>query len=191
MAATRNSDNVRVFGSLNDAIWVAPLGTTLPEVLELDLPAPWVPLGWLGQNGIPMRLAVEVEKFRGHQGGALIRSKATSTERGFSFVALEDTPAVNKIYHDASDPVETSAGSGVARMDLPESVGVVSLACVVQLQDEGVTKFYCLERIDIGEREEVAHSGTEMSGYGMSCDIIGDAYLLTDAAAFTEAFATP
>lgn len=187
MAATRNSDNVRVYGSLNDAIWVAPVGTTLPETLDLDLPEPWVALGWLGQDGIPLSLSVDIERFRGHQGGGLIRTKASATDRGFSFVALEESPAVVKIYHGASDPVQIGT-TNVARMDLPESVGTTPLACVIQLQDEGVTKFYCLERIEIGDRQDVAHAGTELTGYGMSADILGDAYLLTDAPAFTEGF---
>ena len=94
-----------------------------------------------------------------------------------------------KLYFGAGDPVETSPGSGVARVDLPESVGSQSYAAVVQLNDEDVTKFLCVERLDIGDREDVAHSGTDLTGYGISGSIIGDAYLLTNAPAFTEGLA--
>jgi hypothetical protein len=188
MAAERNNDNVRVYGSLNDAIWVAPLGTTLPTTLELDLPDPWVPLGWLGQDGIPLAMSTDVERFKGHQGGATIRTKVTSTEKTVSFTALEETPAVVKLYHDAGDPTVTGTGAtAVARIDLPESVGVVAVSCVIQLQDEGVTKFYCIERLEISGREDLAHSNSELTGYGMSADILGDSYMLTNAPAFIPA----
>jgi hypothetical protein len=189
MAGARNSDNVRVYGSLNDAIWIAPLGTTLPTTLALDLPEPWVALGWLGQSGIPLAMSTDIEKFKGHQGGATIRTKVTSTEKTLSFVCLEETPAVVQLYHNTSGvpTVTGTAPSQVAKIDLPESVGVVAVACVIQLQDGDVTKFYCLERIEITNREDVAHSNTELTGYGMSAEIIGDSYLLTNAQPFIDA----
>jgi hypothetical protein len=192
MAGARNNDNVRVYGSLNDAIWVAPLGTLLPTTLELDLPDPWVPLGWLGTDGIPLSLSTDVERFKGHQGGATIRTKVTGTEKSVSFTALEETPVVVKMYHDAGDPVVTGTGeTAVARVDLPEAVGVQAFACVIQLQDEGVTKFYCLERLEISGREDLAHTNSELTGYGMSGDILGDSYMLTNAPAFVGTEPTP
>lgn len=189
MAGARNNANVRVYGSLNDAIWIAPLGTTLPTTLSLDLPSPWVALGWLGQAGIPLALSTDVEKFKGHQGASTIRTKVTSTEKSFNFTALEETPAVLKLYHDAGDPIVTGTGAAaVARLDLPESVGVVAVAAVIQLEDEGILKFYCLERIEIGNREDVAHANAELTGYGMSAEILGASYILTNAPAFGGGF---
>lgn len=190
MPAQKNADNVRIYGGLDDAVWIAPLGTLLPTDLTLDLPDPWVELGWLAEDGIPLSMTTDVQSFRGHQGGSLLRRKVVSTEKGISFTALEESPVVWKLYFGAGDPVETSAGSGVARVDLPESVGSQSYAAVVQLNDEDVTKFLCVERLDIGDREDVAHSGTDLTGYGISGSIIGDAYLLTNAPAFTEGFVT-
>lgn len=192
MPAQKNADNVRIYGGLDDAVWIAPLGTLLPTTLDLDLPEPWVELGWLAEDGIPLSMTTDVQSFRGHQGGSLLRRKVVSTEKSISFTALEESPVVWKLYFGAGDPVETAAGSGVARVDLPESVGSQSYAAVVQLNDEDVTKFLCVERLDIGDREDVAHSGTDLTGYGISGSIIGDAYLLTNAPAFTEGFvATP
>lgn len=188
MPAQKNADNVRIYGGLDDAVWIAPLGTTLPTDLVLELPSPWVELGWLAEDGIPLSMTTDVQSFRGHQGGSLLRRKVVSTEKGISFTALEESPVVWKLYYGAGDPVETEAGSGVARVDLPESVGSQSYAAVVQLNDEDVTKFLCVERLDIGDREDVAHSGTDLTGYGISGSIIGDAYLLTNAPAFTEGF---
>ena len=184
MPAMKNADNVRIYGGLNDAIWIAPYGTVLPTTLDLDLPSPWVELGWLSEDGIPLSLSANVESFRGHQGGALIRRKATSSEKGINFTALEESPVVAQMYYGAAAP--TLVTPGVARMDLPESVGNKPYSAVVQLTDEDVIKFLCIERLEIGDREDVSHAGTEISGYGMSGAIIGDSYLLTNAPAFLE-----
>jgi hypothetical protein len=189
MPAMKNADNVRIYGGLDDAVWIAPLGTTLPVTLALDLPSPWVELGWLSEDGIPLSMTTDVQSFRGHQGGSLIRRKVVSTEKGISFTALEESPVVAKMYYGAADPVLLSPG--VARMDLPESVGAQSYAAVVQLTDEDVVKFLCIERLDLGEREDVAHAGTDITGYGITGAIIGDAYILTNAPAFLEGLTAP
>ena len=91
MPAQKNADNVRIYGGLDDAVWIAPLGTVLPTDLVLELPSPWVELGWLAEDGIPLSMTTDVQSFRGHQGGSLLRRKVVSTEKGISFTALEES----------------------------------------------------------------------------------------------------
>ena len=181
----RNSDNIRVFGSLDDALWLAPVGTVMPTTLDLMLPSPWVPAGWLSDDGIPVEISTDVEKFKAHQGSTTVRTKVTSTEKPISFTLLEKTPLALKLHQNAADPV--AAGSGVARVDLPEGIGVVSMAAVLVTRDEAVIDFLCMEKIEIGEREAVPHAADEISGYGMSAEIVGASYMLTNAPAFLEA----
>lgn len=185
MAVNRNSDNIRVFGSLDDALWVAPVGTTMPTTLDLMLPAPWVPVGWLSDDGVPVEISTDVEKFKAHQGSTTVRTKVTSTEKTISFTMLEKTPLALKLHQDAADPV--AAGSGVAKVVLPEGIGVVTMAAVLVTRDDDVVDFLCMEKIEIGERESVPNAADEISAYGMSAEIVGGSYMLTNAPAFLEA----
>lgn len=185
--ANRNSDNIRVFGSLDDMLWFAPEGTVMPTSLDLMLPSPWVPAGWLAESGVPIEISTDVEKFKAYQGGATVRTKVTSTEKTLSFTMLEKTPLALKLHQDAGDPV--AAGPGVARVDLPEGIGVVTMAAVLVTVDDDVTDFLCMEKVEIGEREAVPHANNEISGYGMSAEIIGESFMLTNSPVFVEALA--
>lgn len=180
----RNSDNVRVFGSLDDMLWLAPEGTPLPLTLDLMLPSPWVPAGWLAESGVPVAVSTDVEKFKAYQGGTTIRTKVTATEKSLSWTMLEKTPLALKLHQDAGDPVLVAAD--VARVDLPEGIGVVTMAAVLVTVDDDVVDFLCMEKVEIGEREAVPHSNNEISGYGMSAEIVGSSYILTNSPAFTE-----
>lgn len=185
MAVNRNSDNIRVFGSLDDALWVAPVGTQMPTTLELNLPSPWVPVGWLSDSGVPLEISTDVEKFKAHQGSTTVRTKVTSTEKTISFTMLEKTPLALRLHQGAEAP--TTLSPGIAKVVLPEGIGVVSVAAVLVTRDEKVVDFLCMEKIEIGEREEVPNAADEISGYGMSAEVVGGSYLLTNAPAFLEA----
>lgn len=180
----RNSDNVRVFGSLDDMLWLAPVGTTMPLTLDVMLPSPWVPAGWLAEAGVPINVSTDVEKFKAYQGGTTIRTKVTATEKSLSWTMLEKTPLALKLHQDAGDPVMIS--ENVARVDLPEGIGVVAMAAVLVTVDDDVVDFLCMEKVEIGEREAVPHANNEISGYGMSAEIVGESYMLTNAPAFTD-----
>ena len=185
----RNSDNVRIFGDLRDAIWLAPVGTPLPTSLEDDLPSPWIAVGWLSEDGITYEPSTDVEKFKAHQGGATVRTKVTSTEKTLGFTMLESNPLTRKIYENAADPVLLT--EGVARMDLKESIGVVEFAAVVQNYDEAptgdVAEFMCIERLAIGERGETTLSNADIRGFEVTGDVLGQSYILTNAPSIVEA----
>lgn len=177
-------DNVRIFGDLDTDVYVAPKGTTLPTTLG-EPPAPFEPLGWLGEDGTPLSLTAEVAKFRGYQGGTLLRTKVTSTEKSIAVQCLEEAPAVTSLYFDHGAPVVSgTAPNEVAKIDLPESVGTVERAAVFRWVDGETEKLLVCPLVQVGERTEVAHKGDAMTIYGMTFSIIGECYLLTNSAAY-------
>lgn len=187
---TLNNANVRVYGSMFDGIWVAPLGTPDPvikskEDLLLDLPKPWVNVGWLNEDGIPLTVSTDIEKMKGHQGGSLLRTKVTSTEKGFSIGALEESPLVTGMFFDHKDPYKVV--EGVARVDLPKGIGTVAVKTIQVVNDDDVTKWIVSQRTEIGEREDVDHQNAAISGYTMAASIVGEAYILTDSQSYLDA----
>jgi hypothetical protein len=179
----KNYDNIRAYGDLDSEVFLAPVGSTLPTTLT-DPTTPFEALGWLSEDGVSLSLSTDVEKFKGWQGGSVLRTKVTGTEKTIQIQCLEETPGVTELYYGHGAPVVTT---GVAKIDLPEGVGTVARAAVFKFVDGGVTKFLCCEKVEVTEREDLSHQNSSLTMYGFTLDIIGDSYILTDAPAFTGA----
>jgi hypothetical protein len=182
----KNYDAIRVYGDLESEVYFAPKGTTLPTVMTADPADPFWAVGWLSEEGVTLALSTDVEKFKGWQGGTTLRTKVTSTEKTIKIQALEETPGVTALYYGHGDPVVTGTGSAaVAKIDLPESVPTVERTAVIKFKDGDVDKWLCCELVQVSDRGEVAHQNNSMTMYEFTLDIIGDAYILTNAPAFT------
>ena len=179
----KNRSNIRIYGDLESGVYLAPIGSTLPTTLDEPV-APFVELAWISEDGIDLEVSTDAEKFKGWQGGATLRTKITSTEKTITFQALEETPGVTELYFDHGAPEVTD---GVARVDLPEGIGTVERAAVFRFIDGDVTKFLCCESIEITERGTLGHKNSEMTIYEFTAEIVGDAYILTDNPAYTDA----
>ena len=185
--AGKNYDNIRSYGDLDSEVFFAPVGSTLPVDLSTPI-APFAAIGWLGEDGVPLSVSTDVEKFKGWQGGSTLRTKVTGTEKSIAIQCLEETPGVTELYFDHGAPVVTGTGdTAVARVDLPDGIGTVARAAVFKFVDNNVTKFLCCEKVEVTNREEVAHNNTGLTIYGFTLDIIGDSYILTNAPAYTAA----
>lgn len=188
-AAVKTNTNVRIYGSPDDALFIGPPGSTLP-IEPTEAPgALFVPIGWLSEDGVPLNVSANVEKYPGHQGGAVMRTKVTGSEKNLSFTAEEESPVVTQLFFDHGTPTATPGGN--ARIDLPEAIGTVRVSAIAYFRDgglDGPRKMICIPVLEITDRESVPHSGSAVSAYGMTGEIIGaGAYILTDAAAYVEA----
>jgi hypothetical protein len=184
----KNYDNIRAYGDLDSEVFFAHLGTTLPVDIAADPIAPFAAVGWLSEDGVSLALSTDVEKFKGWQGGSVLRTKVTGTEKSISIQCLEETPGVTELYFGHGAPVITgTAPNEVAKIDLPEGVPTVARAAVFKFVDGGVTKFLCCEKVEVTEREDLSHQNSSLTMYGFTLDIIGDSYILTNAPAYVGA----
>lgn len=193
MANATNIDNVRVYGSQYDAIYVADIGTPDPEFTSAaDLLKPlegkYTNIGWLNEDGIPLAVSTDVEKFKAHQGAAMVRSKVTATERSLTIGAIEESPIVTGMFFDHGAP--TKVGTDLARVDFPKGIGTVAKKAIVILNDGDVSKALVISRLEIGEREDISHTNSELTGYTMTGDITGEMYMLTNSKAYLDAVPT-
>lgn len=179
-------DNVRMYGDLDSEVFLAPLGTTLPTTLD-DPSGSFEAIGWITEDGVPFSREVDTTKLKGWQGSSTLRVKITSDEKMFSFSAMEEKPLVTELYFGHSSPTVTGAGSSqVAKMDIPTAAGVVERAAVIKYVDGGVTKFICCENVQITPDGEVPHKTDEGTVYGFNAEVVGDSFMLTNAAAYLE-----
>lgn len=187
MAETKNYDNIRIYGDLESEVLLAPLGTELPVDLT-DLDPAFLAMGWLSEDGVALTVSANVEKFRGWQGGGVLRTKVTSTDKSFTVQALEESPVVTELFFDHAPATVTGTGAtAVAKLDLPEGIGTVARAAVVKFKDGDVDKWLVCTKIEVGDRGDVPHTSSGMTIYEMGMEIIGAAYILTNNPAYLPA----
>jgi hypothetical protein len=188
--ATKNYDNIRVYGDLESEVYFGPKGTVLPDGDSLDpetLDPALEAIGWLSEDGVSLALEANSEKFRGWQGGSVLRTKVTTTDKTITMQALEETPGVTELYFNHGAPTYTGIGpAAIARIDLPESVGTVERAAVFRFVDDDVEKWLVCPLVQVTGRGTVAHQNTSMTIYEFTLEIIGEAWLLTNAPAYIE-----
>lgn len=185
--AEKDYDSIRIYGDLDSELWLAPLGSTLPETLA-EPTAPFDPFGWLSDDGVELTVETNVEKFRGWQGGTVLRTKVTSTDRAIAATALQETPLVTSLFFGHGPVTVTGlAEAAVARYDIPESIGTVARAGVASFIDGGVKKFLVCERLEVTNRGAVPHNNNSPTQYEFGLEIIGAAYVLTNAPAYLAA----
>lgn len=169
-------DNARIYGSDLDGVAVSALGTAGPTDLG-DLMTPWEYVGWLNDNGLDLNPSDSVQKFRGHQGGKVIRTKMTESDTSLVFRALETSRLVQELQFDVKDRVTTT---GVTTVTLGSGRKVLARAFVVDLYDEGVHRRFWIPRGEIGERASIPFRSSEITVYEFTVEIIGDWFEITN-----------
>lgn len=185
-------DNARIYGSDDDAVFDAPLGTAVPAGLATNLDtepaAPWADFGWLGEDGLNLNPSDSVTKFRGHQGGKVVRTKMVTSETQLVFRCLETKRQTIDLQFQVKDRTITGvAPNQIARTTFGSGRLVISRAFLVRLVDGGVTRWFEIPRGEIGERGSLAFKNSEMSVYEYTVEIIGDWYELTNDPAVVTA----
>lgn len=184
----KNYDNIRAYGDLDSEVFFAPVGTTLPTTITTDPIAPFASVGWLSEDGVSLAVSTDVEKFKGWQGGSVLKTKVTGTEKSISIQCLEETPGVTELYYGHGAKVVSGvAPNQVARIDLPEGIPTVARSAVFKFVDGGVTKYLCCEKVEVTDREELSHTNSGLTMYGFTLEILGDSYILTNAPAYLGA----
>lgn len=181
-----NSANARIFGSDDDAVFVGPLGTTLPT----GLAAPEAPLedaGWLGPDGIAIGGDSSVNRFRGHQGARVVRTKMGESSTTFTFQCLETTALTLGLQVNMK---AKATASGVTTATVSAGKKVEARAFVIDVYDEDDATIhyrYLIPRGEIGERSDFTLGNSDITGYSFTVEVIGDYTIITNDEAIVEA----
>ena len=173
---TKVYDNIRVYGDLDSAVYVAPKGVTLPADLE-EPGVDFTELGWLSEDGISEIRSEDVQTFRAYQGGTVVRRKKTSVEDSISFQCLEETATVLGLRYAGVEPEVTG---GVAKITVANQTRDDSRAFVVDVVDGDYTKRYVIPVGYVGTGS-VVHSNSAMTIYEFTVTIQGDYDILTNS----------
>lgn len=171
--------NARIFGSDDDKVQIAPLGSTLPTTLAAA-DAAFEDVGWLHSDGIPFSPSDSIEKFRGHQGARVVRTTVTESDLTFQFQCLETTALTLGLQHNITS---AATATGVTTMAASAGRQIEARAFVLDLYDKDDTSIhyrYVIPRGEIGERSEFTYAASDITGYTFNVEIIGSYTIITN-----------
>lgn len=164
-----NDDLVRV-GVTGD-VYLAPVGTALPTSPTAALNAAFTKVGYLNPDALTESLSVTSEKIRAWQKKSGVRTVVTEFDWTFQFVALETSPIVLEMFYGGAD---TTTALGISTTVVPNDIGVVQKACVVEIIDGDISTRYAISVVEVSNRGDTKHTGTEGTGWDMTISVIGD-----------------
>lgn len=176
MAATGgiNKANAFIAGSTKDAVYLAPIGTTLPTTIDGPLDPAFEHVGWLHADGVTETPTGSANEIRGHQGQGLVRKRMETPGTQISFTALESKPQTKALRYDEKS---SETADGVRKTVRGPGQRVSARAMVVDkwdadFEDRHERDVYA--SVDITPNGDRVFVGTDVAGFPMLCDVIGD-----------------
>lgn len=163
-----NEDAVRV--GVTGTVYVAPKGTTLPTDVTTSLNAAFKSVGFVSEDALTESLKITTERLKAWQRPVGIRSLTTEVEWTFQFGMLETSPLVLELFYGDAD---TSVASGVATTAVKAWPTSTQRAMVIEIEDGSVITRYALPVVEIGDREDVSHSNSDGTVWGVTVSVMG------------------
>lgn len=170
---TVNSELARIWGSDNNSIYLAPIGTELPEGLD-DLDPAFEDIGWIHSDGLTESLTGSVEKIRGWQGNNVVRTRMNEPGTTVTFTALETKAQTLGLRYVESDVV--SAG-GVRSARRSAGQRIAPRAAVIDLfdsDDDEIQMRLVIPRLEVAPNGDLVYANADIAGYPFIGEIIGD-----------------
>lgn len=170
-----NADLARIYGSDIDAIYLAPIGTTLPTTIDGVLDPAFEDVGWLHSDGITESPTGSVEKSRGYQGNGVVRTRINEPGTTVQFVGLEAKAQTNQLrYHEKT--VDTAV-AGVRKVTRGAGQRISKRAAIIDLfdsDDTTVKERYIIPVLEIAPNGDRVATASDLVGYPFIGEIIGD-----------------
>lgn len=177
-------EEVLQFGSDDDDVSLAPIGTELPTTLDALDPA-FVEIGLLNEDGMSFSPSDSVDKRKGHQGHRVYKTIMTESDTGLSFVALQSNLKTLGIQWKIKKSTKTP--QGVSTHVLSNARDVDAYAIAIRAYANGHKYLWACSRFEIGERSEFKISATEDTAYAVSGTFVSDIIFITDDPAYAPA----
>lgn len=179
-----NAANARIYGSDADAIYLAPIGTALPLDIDTPLSPAFEDVGWLNEDGITESATGSRSEIRGHQGGNVVRTRVEGGGTTIAFVALEDKPQTRSLRYNVKESTVTPGGA--RRESRGAGQRITARTAVIEMfdaDDVTVRERICIERLEVMPDGDRAFVNSDIAGFSLTGQVIGDYYTLTSGPA--------
>ena len=183
----KNIMNIRTFGDLASAVFVAPKGTTLPTDITTALNVSFVELGWMAEDGIEETQTADQAEFTAWQGSTVVKRKRTKVGKTYTFQCLETNATTNGLAFRGQTPTITGApGAKVAKTDFKDQAINDDRAWVLSVVDGAVTERHVIPAGDYTLTGSTQYQAGNMKILTFEITVIGEgAYVLTNHPAVT------
>lgn len=158
-----DSDNVRV--ALTGAVYVAPVGTTLPATISDTLDGAFADLGYLSDDGVEITPDAKTNETKAWQNDATVRRDLTRSW-SMKFTAIESNTATVELYFGGT--VTTVGGSSSLTVGAPD---VDKRAFVVDCVDGDNLLRYVIPVGSLSDMDAISHKNADPIAYGMTVGI--------------------
>ena len=178
-----NIGQVLQFGSDDDDVSLAPIGTALPTDLTSPLDPKFQEVGLLNSDGLTIKPSDSVDKRKGHQGNRVYKKIMTDSDTDLSFIALQSNLQTLGLQWQIKSSTKDAGGKFSTHV-LSNARKVDAYAIVVRVYANGHTYLWACSRFEIGERNELKFSNTEDTAYAVNGTFVTDIIFITDDPAF-------
>lgn len=163
--------------SVTGAVWVAPIGTTLPTDATTALDAAFVCLGYVSEDGLENENELDVSDIKAWGGNIVYRSLTEMTDNfSAALIESENVDVLKNVYGDANVTTDTDGNVtvNVKAEDPQEKVWVFELALRgsrakrIVIPDGAVTS-----------RETITYNDSDAIAYGITVSAYPDANNVT------------
>jgi hypothetical protein len=163
----KNVDNVRVWGDIDSAVYVANKGTTAPTSPTTTPGTGWTELGWLGDDGLTETRDVSADQKRAWQGGALVRTVRSSDTRRFKCVAWETSTTTIALTRPGSTPTTTT---GVTHTSVKAYTGSDIRAWIIDQRDGAIDNRKIIPQGEVVEMGDIVGKNGELVAYELTIE---------------------
>lgn len=171
---TTEAKNARIYGSVSDAILLAPVGTTMPTTIAAAPAAAFEDVGWLSDAGITETFTGTASEIRGHQGQGVVRKRMETPGTKFGFVALETKKQTSELRYYVKSSTTTS---GTVKQTRGAGQRVSRRAAIIDLfdaDDLSVRTRLLIPVLEITPNGDRTYVATDIAGFAFEGEIIGD-----------------
>lgn len=157
---------------ITGAIFVAPVGTTLPTDTAADLDAAFKGMGYVSDAGVVNGTAMETTKIKAW-GGDTVLVIQTSKDDTFKFTLIEvkNVDVLKFVY--GSENVSGTLTSGIALSVNNKETPEVSIVIDMVLSDR-TAKRTVIPAAKISAVEDITYADNSVVGYGTTVDCVPD-----------------
>lgn len=173
----------RVYGSDSDAVWLAPIGTAVPEELEA-LGVEFDDIGWLHSDGLTETPTGSATTIRGHQGNGVVRTRMEEPGTQVSFIALEEKAMTNELRYDVKSSETTTEGAQKETRGPGQKVSPrVAVIDLYDADDITVRGRFIIPRLEVYPDGERVFVNNDIAGFPFMGEIIGEYFYVSSAPA--------
>ena len=177
MTAPLDAANILLGLNNGAGVYLGPPGEPLPTDLADPFDPPWIPVGYVSDDGVTLSSSTESESLTPWQSTSPVRTIITGKEVTLQFVMWETTPVTMGLWFDVDPPV---AAAGVLTFDVPSNAGGLLYSVALDVADQATIFRVCFPRAQLSDSGDTTISRGSAIGWDATLSALDDNGVLAE-----------